>query len=195
MFSRPLSFHFFIFGLRTERGVNRFRQREKLDAAVHALGVFAEHDLIDRHIFAARVRDLVAAIVERVAGIAFARPHVGVEVEHLPQLDDRRKVDQPLVLEFRRQFFLRFVLRLAGDRAEEAAGRFLQRLDGAIGKRVAFLAPKFPADVARHVLGIEFQPIENDARRFHHIVADAVAGHPRDSVFSHRKATLIVASE
>ena len=31
-----------------ERGVNRFRQREKLDAAVHAFGVFTEHDLIDR---------------------------------------------------------------------------------------------------------------------------------------------------
>ena len=62
--------------------------------------------------------------------------------------------------------------------------------DGAVWKRVAFLAPKLPADVARHILGVEFQSIQNDARGFHDIVADSVARHPRDFVFSHRIATL-----
>ncbi len=38
--------------------------------------------------------------------------------------------------------------------------------------------------------GVEFQAIEHDARRFHHIVAYAVARHPCNSVFSHRIATL-----
>ena len=70
------------------------------------------------------------------------------------------------------------------------AGRVLERLHRAIGKCVTFLAPKFPPDVARDVLRIKVHPIENDARCFHHIVAHAVARHPRNSVFSHRKATL-----
>ncbi len=97
-----------------------------------------------------------AAIIQRVAGITLTRPHVGVQVEHLPQPHDRREIDQPFALEFRDQFFLGFVLWLAGDRAEETAGGFLERLHGAIGKRVAFLAPKFPADIAGHILGVEF---------------------------------------
>ena len=42
------------------------------------------NDLIDLHIFAARVSDLVTAIIQRITGITFARPHVGVEVEQLP---------------------------------------------------------------------------------------------------------------
>ena len=51
---------------------------------------------------------------------------------------------------------------------------------------------KIPSRCRRDVLGIKFHPIENDPRCFHHIVAHAVAGHPRNSVFSHRKATLSV---
>ncbi len=66
-----------------------------------------------------------------------------------------REVDQSLVLQLRDQFLLRLVLRLAGDRAEQTAGRFLESCHGAIGKRVAFLAPEIPADIAGHVLGIE----------------------------------------
>ena len=111
-----------------QRGVNRFWQRKKFHAAVHALGVFSEHDLIDRHIFAAWIRDLVAAEIERVAGITFTRPHVGVEIEHLTQPDDRRKINQSFVFQFRRQFFLRFRLRFARDGAEKTASCFLQAL-------------------------------------------------------------------
>ena len=85
-----------------QRGVNRFWQREKLDAAVHSLGVFPEHNLIDWHIFAAWIRDLVAAEIERIADVTFTRPHVGVEIEHLTQPDNGRKVNQPFVLQFRR---------------------------------------------------------------------------------------------
>ena len=190
VFKACFVFPFLHLRIRAQRGVNRFRQREKLNAAVHSLGVFPEHDLVDRHIFAARIRDFVAAKIERVAGITFTRPHVGVEVEHLAQPDDGRKVNQPLVLQFRRQFFLRFRLRFARDRAEKSAGRFLERFDGAIGQCVTFLAPKFPADFARDVLGVEFQPIQHEARCLHDIIANSVARHPRNSVFSHRKATL-----
>ena len=43
------------FRIGAQRGVNRFRQREELHAAVAAFGIFAEHDLIDLHIFADRI--------------------------------------------------------------------------------------------------------------------------------------------
>ena len=113
-----------------------------------------------------------------------------MEMEQLPQADDGRKVNQAFVLQFRRQFFLCFRLRFARDRSEESARCVLKRLHRTVRKRVTFLAPKFPPDVARHVLGIKFHSIENDPRRFHHIVPNAVARHPRNSVFSHRKAIL-----
>jgi hypothetical protein len=113
-----------------------------------------------------------------------------VEIEHLTQLHDGREVDQPLVFQFRSQFIFGFTLRFAGDRAEETAGSFLESFDGAIGKRVAFLAPKFPTDVARHIFGIEFQAIQHDACGLHDIVANAVTGHPCDFICSHRIATL-----
>src|SRR5262249_7258784 len=93
-------------------------------------------------------------------------------------------------LKFGAQFFLRFVLCLAGDGTKQRAGRVLKRLNRAIRKRVTFLAPKFPADIARDVLRIKVHPIKNDARRFHHIVAHAVSRHPCNSVFSHRRWTL-----
>ena len=54
VFQARLVFPLLHLRIRAERGVNRFRQREKLDAAVHAFGIFAEHDLIDRDVFAAR---------------------------------------------------------------------------------------------------------------------------------------------
>ena len=54
MFSSPLSFHGFIFGFAHRAVYTGFRQREELDAAVHAFGVFAEHDLIDQDVLAAR---------------------------------------------------------------------------------------------------------------------------------------------
>src|SRR5262249_1575251 len=41
-------------------------------------------------------------------------------------------------------------------------------------------------------LSIKLHPIKNDACCFHHIVAHAVAGHPRNSVFSHRTRTVAV---
>ena len=77
------------FRIGAERGVNRFRQREKFDAAVHPFGIFAEHNLIDRHILAARVGDFVAAEVKRIAGITFTRAHVGMEIEQLTQPNNR----------------------------------------------------------------------------------------------------------
>ena len=85
-----------------QRGVNRFRQWEKFNAAVHAFGIFSEHDLIDRNILAAGIRDLCATIIQRVTRITFARPHVGMEVEQLSQPHDGRKVGQPFVFQFRR---------------------------------------------------------------------------------------------
>jgi hypothetical protein len=48
VFQAGLSFHFFVFGC---RAVYRFRQRKEFDAALHALGIFTEYDLIDGHIW------------------------------------------------------------------------------------------------------------------------------------------------
>src|SRR5882724_3192014 len=104
--------------------------------------------------------------------------------------NDGREVGQPFAFQFRRQFLLGFRLRLTGDCAEESARSVLEGLHGAIRKRVAFRAPKFPADIARDILGIEFHSIENDPGCFHYIAAHAVARHPRNSVFSHRKPIL-----
>jgi hypothetical protein len=141
--------------------------------------------LINRDVFFTGIRDLIPAIIERVAGITFARPHVGVQVEHLAQPHDRRKVNQPFVFQFRRQFFLGLRLRLAGDGAEQTAGRFLERFHRAIRQRVTFLAPKFPADVARHIFSVEFQTIQHQTSRLHNIVANSVTRHPCNFVFSH----------
>jgi hypothetical protein len=76
-------------------------------------------------------------------------------------------------------------LRFASDGAEESAGCFLERLDCAIWERIAFLAPKFPADIARDILGVEFQTIQHEPRRLHDIMTNSVTGHPRDFVFRH----------
>ena len=113
-----------------------------------------------------------------------------MEIEQLAQPHDGREIDQAFALQFRDQFLFRFVLRFAGDRAEQAAGRFLQRFYGAIGQGVTFFTPKFPADVARHIFGIQFQTIEHEAGGFHNVVADAVAGHPGNFIFGHKIATL-----
>ena len=61
IFLSRLIFPLLHFRVCAQRGVNRFWQRKKFHAAVHALGVFSEDDSIDRYIFAARVCDLVTA--------------------------------------------------------------------------------------------------------------------------------------
>src|SRR5207253_2895236 len=83
-------------------------------------------------------------------------------------------------------FFI-FRLALARDRAEKSARSFLESFYSAIRKCVAFLAPKFPADIARHVLGVEFNAIQNETSRLHHVVSDAVPRHPCDFIFSHKE--------
>src|SRR4029077_9846941 len=83
-----------------------------------------------------------------------------------------------------------FRLRFARDRTEKTASCFLQRFDCSVGQCVSFLTPEFPTDVAGHILGIEFQPIQNEARRLHDIIANSVTRHPRNSVFSHKRVTL-----
>ena len=159
VFQSSLVFPLLHLRVRAQSGVNWLGKRKELDSAVHAFGIFAKHNLIDRDVFAAGIRDLIPAIIERVAGITFTGPHVGVQIEHLAQPDDGGKVNQPFVFQFGRQFFLGFRLWLAGDGAEQTAGGFLQCLNCAIRQCVTFLAPKFPADIARHILGIEFQTI------------------------------------
>jgi hypothetical protein len=81
-------------------------------------------------------------------------------------------------------------LRFARDSTEKTASCFLERFDGTIGQRVTLPAPKFPPDVARHIFGIEFQPIQNESRCLHDIIANSVTGHPRNFVFSHRESIL-----
>src|SRR6266513_1140720 len=105
-------------------------------------------------------------------------------------LYDVCEVNKPLVFEFLNKFFLFFTLRLARDGAEETAGGFFESFDGPIGKCVAFFAPKIPANVARHIFGVEFQAIQHDPRGLHHIIANSVTRHPRNFVFRHVVATL-----
>ena len=121
----------------------------------------------------------------RILVQGLARAHVGVEVEELAELDDGGEVDEVLALELGRELLLRVVLRLARDRAEERARGALEDVDGAVGQRVALLAPELPPDVGRHVLGVEPESVEHQPRRFHHIHADPVTGHPGDFVLGH----------
>jgi hypothetical protein len=41
--------------------------REKFDSAVTTFGILAKDHLIDQNVFAARIRDLVASIIQRIA--------------------------------------------------------------------------------------------------------------------------------
>src|SRR5262249_62021890 len=104
---------------------------------------------------------LFSAIIQRVSGITLTRSHVRVEMEQLPQPHDRREITQSFSLEFRTQLFFRFVLCLTGDRAEKRARRVFERFHCAIGKSVAFRAPKFPADIAGNLLGITFLQVQS----------------------------------
>src|SRR5205807_2636745 len=52
----------------------------------------------------------------------------------------------------------------------------------------------FPADVARDVFGVKFDPIQHEPRRLHHIVSDAVARHPSNSIFRHKMSILSAAA-
>src|SRR5205814_8130114 len=83
VFQSSLVFPLLHLRVRAQGGVNWLGKRKELTPAVHAFGVFAKYHLIDRDVFATGIGDLVSPIIQRVAGITFARPHVGVNVEYL----------------------------------------------------------------------------------------------------------------
>ena len=100
-----------------ERIEDRLRQRMEFHAAVHAFGVLAEDDDVDAFL-----------VVQRVAGIGLGGADVGVQVQFLAQADDGREVVEALAAQFGQQFFVGFVARLGGDRAEQRAFGLLQDL-------------------------------------------------------------------
>ncbi len=126
-------------------------------------------------------------VVQRVAGIALARPEVGVQVESCRRPRSARN-REALAFQCRDEFFLRFVLGLLVIAPNRRIVFLRISRCGRAGRRLR--CTRIPSRCRRDVLGIELHRVEHDAGGVHHIVADAVTGHPGDSVFSHRKATL-----
>jgi len=88
-------------------------------------------------------------------------------------------------LQFRDQFLLGLFFGLGSYRTKQRTISLLERRQSPIGERIGFCLPELPADFRRDILGVKFQRIEDESRGFHHIVTDAVTGHPRNLVFSH----------
>ena len=170
--------------MRRERVHHVLRRMGPLDAAVEPLGVLAEDHGVDLGLVDG-VALAAAHEVERVAREGAAGARADVEVEALAHADDRAVVDEALVLQLRLQLRHRLVLRLAGDRAEETELVLGEQVDGALGQRVALVAPVVPADVRVHVLGVESDRVEDPDGFRKDRLAHAVAGHADHCVAGH----------
>ena len=109
----------FIFGVGLEGLAHVLRRIGPLDAAVEAFGVLAEDDDVDLRLLEAALA-VLADEVERVALEGDAGADADVEVEVLPHGDDRAVVGEALALQRGVELGVGLVLRLGGDRAEEA---------------------------------------------------------------------------
>ncbi len=167
-------------GLRESRQRRRElgRHRVELHARVEVLGVLAEDHEVDPLL-----------VVQGIARVALDGPQADVEVEELAHPDDGRAVGEALAPELRGELGLGRLHGLRRDRAEEGRVHVLQQLDRAGRKGIAFLAPEVPADVAVDVLGVQLDPVQDEPRRLHHVVADAVAGQPGDAELAHEHAS------
>jgi len=164
-------------------GLGELRQRvgqflghgREFNAGIEVLGVLAEDNEVNAFLE-----------VEGVAGIGLAGAQANVEVEQLPHAHDGRAIGEILVLEGGGEFGHGGFGGLGGDGAEKGGIHVLQELDGAGWKGVTLLAPEVPADVARNVIRVELELVENNLCRFEDIHADAIARQPCYFVFGHK---------
>ena len=61
----------------------------------------------------------------------------------------------------------------------------LEKLNGAVGKRIAFAAPDVPSDIGMNVFGVEADGFQDADRLGKNLVANAVSGHGYDRMFGH----------
>ena len=141
------------------------RNRVKLHPGIEVFRILTEDDQID-----------ALPGVERVAGKSPAGPQADVKIEELAQAHDRRAIYQSLCAQLRGQLLLGLPRRLGGDGSKQGRIHSLQQLHGAAGKRVAFLAPEFPADVAGQILRIQTQTIQHEPGGLQDLRAYAVTG-------------------
>jgi hypothetical protein len=147
----------------------------EFNARVQVLGVLAEDHQVDP-----------LAVVERIAGIGFARPQAGIQIEQLPHPHDRRSIDEAAPPQVRRELGLSRSGGLRRDGAEQRRVHPVQQLDCRRRQRVAVAAPALPSDLRGNVLGVELHLVENQTCGLQNIHADAVAWQPRNAVMGHR---------
>ena len=104
--------------------------------------------------------------------------------------DDRREVDEAFVFELRASSSLASSCGLLVIAPKSAQVVSFSALTVRSGSALPSLHQNSQPISQGTYSASNFIAIEHDARRFHHIVADAVAGHPRDFVFGHRKPIL-----
>jgi hypothetical protein len=121
--------------VRLQRRVNRVRRIRPLDAAVEPLGVLAEDDGVDRAAPRAVPPGPLRMKFSGLPAKVTAGADRDVEVEALPQADDRAVVDEALVAQRRVELGGGLVLGLRGDGAEQAELVLVQQLDRPLRQR------------------------------------------------------------
>src|SRR5208282_3589811 len=106
----------------------------------------------------------LANVVQGIASKTDAGTHADVEVKLLPHGHDRAVVHEAFALQFRLQLRLRRLVWLGGNRAEQAELVLSQQINGAVGQRVALVAPALPADVGVNVVGVESDSFQHADR-------------------------------
>ena len=170
--------------MRVERRADVFRRVRPLHADVHALGALAKDRGVDLGLVESAVGAL-ANVVQRVADEADAGPHADIQIELLAHGDDRAVVHQALAAQFGFQFGLGFLVGFRSNGAEQAELVLLEQVDGAVGERVAFVAPDLPANVGMNVFGVEADGFQDSQGLGKDLIADAVARHGHYCVFRH----------
>ena len=159
-----------------QRGRQLGRHRAELDPGVQVLRVLAEDDEVDPLLEVERV-------ARRTPCTAGGRRTGRTSAASARSASGR---PAPCPCSCRRQLRLRRLRRLGGDGAEHRRVHLLQQLDRARREGIALPAPELPADVAVRVLRVELQLVQDEPRRVHDVLADAVARQPGDRVLGHR---------
>src|SRR5664280_2678386 len=170
--------------MRAQRVAYRLRRIRPLDSGIQTFRVLAKDNYVHLGLFETASR-FFADEVERIAGKRQARPHANIEVEDLPHGNNWAEILIAFAPQRWTQLGLSFLLRLRGNGAEQADLVLAQQLDGALGKSIAFLGPALPADVGVYVVSVETDGVEHPNRFGQDVIANAIARHGYDSVFSH----------